>query len=110
MAIALLCCLGGLESANGAMLQTYRIGIDVGNDPGTGCNFSIGGLGAPIPGFELQVTVVVDSQQVPPQVASAKVETCNAGTFGSPQTLSGFTVALDNGLLGSDSVIGGIPL
>jgi hypothetical protein len=94
-----------------AAIHTYRTGIDSGNDPGTGCDFSLGAV-APgtLPGFELQLTVEVDDDPVPPQVASAVLESCVAGSFGDPQALPGFELELDSGLLGSDSVVGAIPL
>lgn len=92
-------------------LHTYRTGIDTDNDSGTGCVFSLGAV-APgaLPGFELQVTVVVDNDLAPPAIVSAQVETCAGGVFASPQPLPGFLLELDSGLLGSDSVIGSIPL
>jgi hypothetical protein len=82
----------------------------VGNDPATGCAFGLGSV-APgsLAGFELQVTVVVDAELVPALVASAELETCDGGNFGDPQSLSGFALHLDSGLLGSDSVVGVIP-
>ncbi len=98
-------------SATAVTLHTYRTGIDTDNETGTGCSFSLGAV-APgaLPGFELQVTVVVDNDLVPPAVVSAQVETCAGGVFGSAQALPGFVLELDSGLLGSDSVIGSIPL
>jgi len=96
--------------ATAATLHTYRTGIDVGNDSATGCNFSLGSIPPmTLPGFELQVTVVVDQALNPPQVVSAEVETCNGAVFANPQPLPGFVLELDSGLLGSDSVIGSIP-
>lgn len=96
--------------ASAATLHTYRAGIDVGNNPATGCDFSLGSIPpTTLPGFELQVTVVVDQALSPPQVVSAQVETCSGGVFANPQPLAGFVLELDNGLLGSDSVIGSIP-
>jgi len=92
-------------------LHTYRTGLDTDNAAGTGCGFSLGAV-APgtLPGFELQVTVVVDNDLVPPAVVSAQVETCTAGVFASPQPLPGFVLQLDSGVLGADSVVGSIPL
>ncbi len=94
------------------MQHTYRTGIDVGNDPAAGCDFSLGSV-APnsLPGFELQVTVVVDADLMPPQVVSAEVETCSGdgGSFGGAQPLPGFVLEIDSGLLGSDSIVGAIP-
>ncbi len=90
--------------------QTYRVGIDLGNDPSSGCDFGLGTLvpGA-LPGFELQVTVVVDSDLVPAKVISAQVETCAGGVFGSASMLNGWNVEFDAGQLGADSVVGLLP-
>jgi hypothetical protein len=106
----------GLSSAPAAatlsMMHTYRTGIDVGKDRATGCDFSLGALpDGPLPGFELQVTVVVDTDLMPPQVVSAQVESCSGdgGSFGGAQPLPGFVLQIDSGLLGSDSIVGAIP-
>jgi hypothetical protein len=100
----------GRAMAADVILETYRIGIDLGNTPGTGCAFSLGGLSpASLPGFELQVTVSVDVGSVPARVASAQVETCSGGVFGAPAALSGFAIELNSGLLGADSVVGAVP-
>ncbi len=112
-ALAILVGLSGAPAAATLSMQhTYRTGIDVGNDPATGCDFSLGSV-APnnLPGFELQVTVVVDADLMPPQVVSAEVETCSGdgGSFGGAQTLPGFVLEVDSGLLGSDSIVGAIP-
>jgi hypothetical protein len=90
--------------------QTYRVGIDLGNDESSGCDFELGGVtpGA-LPGFELQVTVVVDSDLVPAEVVSAQVETCNGAAFGSESMLDGWSVEFDAGQLGADSVLGLLP-
>ena len=100
----------GRAMAADVILETYRIGIDLGNTPGTGCAFSLGGLSpATLPGFELQVTVSVDVGSVPAQVGSAQAQTCSGGVFGAPVALSGFAVELNSGLLGADSVVGAVP-
>ena len=106
-------------AAVGQSLQTYRIGIDPGNQPGTGCAFSLGGV-APgsLPGFELQVTVVVGvpADGSDPEVVSAQVEQCVAGVFANPQPLEGFSISFDDGAVHSgstvpsDSIRGAIPL
>lgn len=80
-------------SATLSQVHTYRTAIDLGNDPATGCDFSLGSLSpSNLPGFELEVTVVVDSHPIPPQLVSAEVASCsgNGGSFGSPQALAGF--------------------
>jgi hypothetical protein len=90
--------------------QTYRVGIDLGNDASSGCDFGLGSLvpGA-LPGFELQVTVVVDSDLAPAEVISAQVETCDGAVFGSESMLDGWNVEFDAGQLGADSVVGILP-
>jgi hypothetical protein len=108
-AVAMVCALTAPVSATGAALETYRIGIDLGNTPGTGCAFNVGAVGSSLPGFELQVTVVVDSEQTPPQVVVAQVETCDGANFGDPAPLPEFAVQIDSGLFGSDSLVGIIP-
>jgi hypothetical protein len=93
-----------------AALHTYRVGIDVGNNPATGCDFNLGAVAPGIlPGFELQLTVVVDDNIVPPQVVSAQVETCDGAVFANPQPLPGVMLQLDSGVLSSDSVVASIP-
>jgi hypothetical protein len=101
----------GTGAARAATVHVYRTGLDAGNNPGTGCDFSLGSV-APgtLPGFELQVTVEVDQALNPPQVISAQVESCVGGVFTNPQPLTGFVLQLDGGFLGSDSVVGSIPL
>lgn len=111
-AVAILVGLSAPAAATLSMMHTYRTGIDIGNDPATGCDFSLGTVpDGPLPGFELQVTVVVDADLMPPQVVSAEVETCSGdgGSFGGAQPLPGFVLEIDSGLLGSDSVVGAIP-
>lgn len=99
-----------LPGVSTAATETFRAGIDLGNNPATGCNFSIGSV-APgtLPGFELQVTVLVESATTPPSVVSAVIETCNGGSFGNPTALSGYSLDLGGGYLGADSVVGSIP-
>lgn len=99
------------SSLAAANLHTYRAAVDVDNKSATGCNFSLGSI-PPIalPGFELQITVVVDQEPNPPQVASAVLETCAGAVFADPQPLAGFVLELDSGVLGADSVVGSIPL
>lgn len=116
MMLGAMVVLAGLSAAPAtatpSMQHTYRTGIDVGNDPATGCDFSLGSV-APnvLPGFELQVTVVVDAGWMPPQVVSAQIETCSGdgGSFGNPQPLPGSGLEIDGGMLGSDSIVGAIP-
>jgi hypothetical protein len=89
----------------------YRVGIDLGNTPGTGCTFSLGTLTpASLSGFELQVTVSVDVENGPAQVVFAQIETCSNGVFGATQPLSGFSVAT-NGLyqILPDQIVGAVP-
>ena len=92
-----------------AAAHTYRTGIDFGNDPSTGCAFSLGAV-APgtLPGFERQITVEVDDDPVPPQVISAEIESCVGGVFADPQALTGFQLELDSGFLGADSIVGAV--
>ncbi len=97
-------------------LETYRIGLDIGNDPATGCPFGLGSLApASLPGFELQVTVQVDASTRVPSVVSATLEHCAGSAFADPQPLGGFALELDSGVVhgGStvpaDAITGAIP-
>ncbi len=101
--------LAAATPASAAMVQTYRMAIDLGNDPGSGCDFSLGTLAAPLPGFELQVTVQVDTEPMPPQVVLGQVEQCQGAAFGAPVPLLGASFALNSGFAGADSVIASIP-
>ncbi|MCB1816123.1 MAG: hypothetical protein KDK04_31020 [Candidatus Competibacteraceae bacterium] len=113
MLLILLVAMGfnaGSAFAAHLFLETYRIGLDLDNDPGSGCDFSLGSLSPPtLSGFELQLTAIVDVSTNPPQVASAQLERCTGGDFNNPQALNGFTVTLNNGQLGADSIMGSIP-
>jgi len=108
--IAIALGLMGPASASGQTLQTYRTGIGPAGTSSLGCQFSLGSI-APgtLPGFELQLTVVVDTDLIPPQVVSAEVETCDGLAFVNPQPLAGFELQLNSGLSNSDSVVGSIP-
>ncbi len=103
---------GSPSPAAATMLNTYRTAIDVGDDPATGCGFDIGSISpGTLPGFELQVTVVIDTTPIPPQVVSAEIEMCsgNGGSFGGAQTLPPFSLQIDSGRLGADRIVGTIP-
>ncbi len=113
ISVAALAVIVAISSVNAsATLLSYRTGVDVGNDPSAGCVFSLGSV-APTspPGFELQLTVTVDTASVAGQVISAKLAKCdtNSGSFVNPQPLPGFRLDFDGGFLGSDSIIGSIP-
>jgi len=106
----MVCGVG--SSALGQILQTQRVGIDLlgGSAPVVGCDFLIGGVGPAVANFDLELTVVLDSAPMPPQVVSAQVATCNPGSglFISPVPVS-ITVQLNNGFLGADAVVASIP-
>ncbi len=103
---------GTAPGALAQMEQAQRVGIDLlGPTNGTtGCDFSLGSLGAAIPDFDLQLTVVLDSLPVPPQVLSAQIEFCDpgSGNFISPMPVV-VSVELNGGFLAADSVIASIP-
>jgi len=94
------------------MLQTQRIGVDLqgGSTPVAGCDFDLGTVGPAATNFDLELAVVLDSGQMPPQVVSAEVASCNSGSgmFVNPVPVSAI-VQLNGGFLGGDSVIASIP-
>ncbi len=93
-----------------AAQHSYRTAIDLDGDESTGCAFDIGVV-APgsLPGFDLEVTVVVDSYPVPPAIVSSEIAVCSGASFGAPQPLGGSSIELNSGFLGADSVIASIP-
>ncbi len=104
--------LAGLADPAAAIMLTenvYRTGVDTDNAPSTGCAFDLGAVPPnTLAGFELEVRVTVDTSGTP-QVVSAEVARCEGAAFVDPQPLTGFSVELDSGLLGSDAIIGAIP-
>ncbi len=102
--------LAASASAGAPEIGTYRTGIDLGNTPSTGCDFDLGGVSpGSVPGFELEATVQVDSSQIPPQVLSAELATCDGSGFATPVALSGVDLELNTGFLDADSIIIAIP-
>jgi hypothetical protein len=92
-------------------VHRYRVGIDVDNDPSTGCAVQVDASAPSLAGIEVILELSVDPKQ-PPTVVGATLAQCidGSGMFGSPQSLGGgWPVGVHVGVDGGDMVEGFLP-
>ncbi len=112
-AALLLCFIVAFASRVGAApaspTHTYRVGIDRAPGTDSGCDFDLGSVGAPLPGFDLLLSIEVDANQIPAVVTNARLQQCNGSAFSDLMELTGFAIDADTGVAASDSIIGSLP-
>ncbi len=115
--LSLLALAAQGPAANAQVLHFFEMALDADNSTATGCDFVVTDAGLPgvaDPGYEVLLTLTVDSSLTPPMVVAAESSLCNgvSGNFEFTDALPGtpWPVGLNNGELGSDVIEGFLPL